>query len=312
MSRVHNISTWVRRLRKFCPVTAISQELVRFDLQKVQNPEINGTEYQIGELFGYEIREYLLEKWNRTCAYCGATNVRLEIEHIQPKAKNGSDRVSNLALACQPCNSSKGQQDIKDFLSGRPDLLERILSQAKKPLADAAAVNSTRWVLYQELCATGLPVETGTGGMTKFNRIQLSLPKTHYWDAVSVGESTPKALNIKGVNPLLIKATGHCNRQMVQTNKHGFPRCNKDGEQVVRTRAKVFHGFQTGDMVLCIVPTGKNAGTHIGRVTVRAGRVFDLTTATGKLQSINWKYFRPIHRKDGYSYTFLSSDVQHS
>ncbi len=92
MSRVHNISTWVRRLRKFCPITAISQELVRFDFSKIQNPEIVGAEYKQGTLAGYEIPEYLLEKWNRTCAYCGATNVRLGIEHIQPKAKNGSDR----------------------------------------------------------------------------------------------------------------------------------------------------------------------------------------------------------------------------
>jgi len=35
-----------------------------FDTQKLQNPEISGVEYQQGELFGYEVREYLLEKWN--------------------------------------------------------------------------------------------------------------------------------------------------------------------------------------------------------------------------------------------------------
>lgn len=218
--------------------------------------------------------------------------------------------MSNLTLACRPCNQSKGQQDIKDFLSGKPDVLQRILGQAKKPLADAAAVNSTRWTLYRELCSTKLPVETGTGGMTKFNRTRLGLPKTHYWDAASVGESTPEALSIKNVNPILIKATGHGNRQMAQMDKYGFPRRNKDGKTVVRTRQKIFHGFQTGDMVRAIVPTGKNAGTHVGRITVRAGRVFDLTTPTGKLQSINWKYFRPIHHKDGYSYAFLSRNVQ--
>ncbi|MEQ9672584.1 MAG: HNH endonuclease, partial [Coleofasciculus sp. G2-EDA-02] len=69
-----------------------------------------------------------------------------------------------------------------------------------------------------------------------------------------------------------------------------------------RTRTKEFHGFKTGDIVRAIVPTGKNQGTHIGRVTVRAGRVFDLTTAKGKLQSINWKYFEPIWKADGYTY----------
>ncbi|MEQ9001391.1 MAG: RNA-guided endonuclease IscB, partial [Coleofasciculus sp. B1-GNL1-01] len=45
-SRIANIETWVRRIRKLCPITAISQELVRFDLQHKQNPEISGIEYQ--------------------------------------------------------------------------------------------------------------------------------------------------------------------------------------------------------------------------------------------------------------------------
>jgi hypothetical protein len=52
--------TWVGRLLRLCPITAASQELVRFDLQKEQNPEIAGVEYQQGTLAGCETREYLL------------------------------------------------------------------------------------------------------------------------------------------------------------------------------------------------------------------------------------------------------------
>src|SRR5579884_3167953 len=33
LSRIHNITTWVSRLLRLCPITAISMELVRFDLQ---------------------------------------------------------------------------------------------------------------------------------------------------------------------------------------------------------------------------------------------------------------------------------------
>ncbi|NEO55135.1 MAG: HNH endonuclease [Okeania sp. SIO3B5] len=69
MSRVQNILTWVKKLTRFCPITGISQELVRFDTQKLENPEISGVEYQQGTLYGYEVREYLLEKWHRKCAY---------------------------------------------------------------------------------------------------------------------------------------------------------------------------------------------------------------------------------------------------
>ncbi len=64
----HRIATtlsWVARLRNVAPITHLAQELVRFDMQQLENPEIAGVEYQQGELAGYEVREYLLEKWRR-------------------------------------------------------------------------------------------------------------------------------------------------------------------------------------------------------------------------------------------------------
>jgi hypothetical protein len=67
-SRVKNIITWVNRITRYIPIAGISQELVKFDLQAIQNPEILGKKYQQGELAGYEVREYLLEKWGRKCA----------------------------------------------------------------------------------------------------------------------------------------------------------------------------------------------------------------------------------------------------
>ncbi len=81
----------------------------------MQNPEISGVEYQQGTLLGYEVREYLLEKWGRTCLYCGARDVPLEIEHLISKSRGGTNRVSNLALACHPCNQAKGAQTEEEF-----------------------------------------------------------------------------------------------------------------------------------------------------------------------------------------------------
>jgi 5-methylcytosine-specific restriction endonuclease McrA len=86
-SRVDNILTWVKRLQKLAFIDSISQELVRFDMQIMQNPDIQGKEYQQGTLQGYETREYLLEKWDRQCAYCGIKNVSLQVEHIRPRSK---------------------------------------------------------------------------------------------------------------------------------------------------------------------------------------------------------------------------------
>ncbi|WP_293114102.1 RNA-guided endonuclease IscB [Moorena sp. SIO4G3] len=120
--RVLTTETWVKRLIKFCPVDEIWIERVKFDTQKMQNPEVSGVEYQQGNLAGYEVREYLLEKWGRECAYCGKQNTPLQIEHIHPKSKGGSDRVSNLCLACEKCNQKKGNKPIEEFLTLKPDL----------------------------------------------------------------------------------------------------------------------------------------------------------------------------------------------
>jgi 5-methylcytosine-specific restriction endonuclease McrA len=291
--RVLTTLTWVNKFIRLAPISSISQELVRFDLQQMENPEISGIEYQQGTLSGYEVREYLLEKWDRKCAYCETENISLQIEHIHPKSKGGSNRISNLCLACEHCNIKKGTQDIKVFLAKKPDVLKKVLAQAKRPLKDAAAVNSTRWALFNALKTTGLTVTTGSGGRTKFNRASLNLPKTHWLDAACVGEvETLKVLTKK---PLLIKATGHGSRQMCRTDKFGFP------SRYV-PRFKFVQGFQTGDIVKAIVTSGKKIGTYVGRVAVRSTGSFNISAST-LVQGISHKYCSAIHKKDGYAYS---------
>lgn len=293
--RVETTMTWVNRFIKLCPIGSIIQELVRFDLQQLENPEISGIEYQQGELAGYEVREYLLNKWNRQCAYCKVDNVPLQIEHIHPKAKGGSNRISNLCLACEPCNLKKGTQDIAQFLSKKPDLLKQIQVQAKRPLKDAAAVNSTRWALFNRLKGTGLPVSTGSGGQTKFNRTRLGIPKTHWLDAACIGEV--EELQVLTTQPLKIKATGNGSRQQCRTDKYDFPSRYVPKDPFVK-------GFQTGDIVKAIVTKGKKIGTYLGRVAVRSTGSFNISDKTGLIQGISYKFCKLIHRKDGYGYAF--------
>ncbi|MEQ9552494.1 MAG: RNA-guided endonuclease IscB [Coleofasciculus sp. G3-WIS-01] len=293
-SRISNIETWVRRINKLCPITAISQELVRFDLQQIQNPEISGVQYQRGELFGFEVKEYLLAKWGRKCAYCGVENVPFEIDHILAKSKGGSNRVSNLCLSCHSCNQTKGNKPIEEFLKKKPEVLKRILVQAKTPLKDAAAVNATRWELYRRLQSTGLPVEVGSGGRTKFNRKTRGIEKTHWADAACVGASTPEKLLMNGIKPLNIKAKGHGRRQRCGTNKFGFPIRHAPAQ-------KFFLCFQTGDLVKANVLTGKYAGIYVGRIAIRFKPSFKLTTG-GKSFDVHPKYLKTIHRADGYEY----------
>ena len=291
--RVDTTMSFINKLQKLLPVTAISMELVRFDLQKMENPEISDVQYQQGELQGYEVREYLLEKWNRTCAYCEAQQVPLEVEHIVPKSKGGSNRLSNLCLACHACNTKKGNQSIEAFLEKKPELLQKIILKAKQPLKDAAAVNSTRLELAKQLKASKLPVELSSGGRTKFNRSQLSIPKTHALDAACVGIVN----GIEGWNvpTLEITCTGRGSYQRTRLNQYGFPRG-------YLTRRKSIKGFQTGDQVKAVVPQGKKAGVYKGRVAVRASGSFNITTEAGTVQGISYRYCELISRNDGYGY----------
>lgn len=290
-SRVDNIATWVQRLIARVPVTALSQELVKFDMQQMENPEISDIEYQQGTLAGYEVREYLLEKWGRKCAYCGKENVPLQIEHVLARSRGGTDRVSNLCLACEPCNNRKGNRPIEEFLKSKPEVLARIVAQARAPLKDATAVNATRWELFRRLQAMGLPVEPGSGGRTKFNRTRQVLPKAHWIDAACVGANTPETLKLRGVQPLLVKAMGHGSRQRCGTDKYGFPFRHAP-------RAKSFLGFQTGDIVRADIPVGKHQGKHEGRIAIRYRPCFRLGSI-----DVHPRYLEKIHCADGYDYS---------
>ena len=294
-SRICNVVTWMCRLVRLCPITALSQELVRFDTQALERPNIEGVEYQRGTLAGYEVREYILLKWNHQCAYCDACAVPLELDHIYPRSRNGSNRVSNLTLACIPCNQRKGNQDVHEFLHDDPARLARMLAYMKAPLRDAAAVNASRWVLYERLKGLGLPVECGSGGLTKYNRMLRGLDKTHWLDAANVGRSTPSFLIIKDIVPWRIIATGHGSRQMCRMDKHGFPRTGPKQHKRVR-------GFQTGDLVRAVVTSGTRQGTYVGKVAVRTRGNFNITTAQGVVSDIHHRFCVLIARADGYTY----------
>lgn len=294
-SRVCNVVTWVRRLMRITPVTAISQELVRFDTQALENPDIEGVEYQQGQLAGYEVREYILLKWNHRCAYCDAHNVPLELDHVCPRSKGGSNRVSNLVVACTACNQNKSNQGVGEFLKDDPARLTRILEHLKAPLRGAAAVNTTRWALNARLVALGLPVECGSGGLTKYNRVRRGLPKTHWLDAACAGRSTPERLHVKSLVPLQIMATGHGSRQMCNVDQFGFPRSKPKGARRVQ-------GFQTGDLVRAVVTSGTKAGTYVGKVAVRTRGIFNITTARGRVTDIHHRFCTLITRCDGYTY----------
>jgi hypothetical protein len=149
--------------------------------------------------------------------------------------------------------------------------------------------------LFARLKALGLPVECGSGGLTKFNRTLRELPKTHWCDASCVGMSTPERLVTANIVPLLIAATGSGSRQMCRLDRFGFPRTGPKGVKHVK-------GFQTGDIVRAVVTKGVKAGTYLGKVAVRATGSFNIQTRAGTIEGINARFCTAIHRCDGYRY----------
>lgn len=310
-ARVNQTMSAVNKLQKSLPITAISTEHIKFDTQLMQNPNISGVEYQQGELFGYEVKEYLLEKFCRECAYCNKKDVPLEVEHVVPKNPNkglkGTDRISNLTIACEPCNKHKDnlqpeewleklQKSNKEIDKLRAKNLPKVMKMLKQPLKDAAMMNATRWALLNRLKETGLPIECGTGARTKYNRTQKNLPKTHYYDACCVA-NTPESLAIQSSYVQLWSATGRGTRKMCNVDKYGFPKSH-------RTRQKKHFGFQTGDMVKANIPKGKYEGVYLGRVAVRKNGYFDVKGTDGKrlCQGVSHKYCQLIQRADGWQY----------
>ena len=291
-SRVYNIETWFIRLCKWANVQSVSVENVKFDPQLMENPDISGVEYQRGTLWGYELREYLLLKYGHRCVYCKKEDRVLEIEHLTPKSRGGSNRVGNLAIACKQCNQRKGSKTAAEF--GHPKIKPK-----PKSMKGVADVNITRKVILNVLDSYGIPVSTGTGGQTKYNRTQQNYPKSHWIDAACVGDSGREVQLDPDTVPLTIKAVGRQNRCMIKPNATGFPYrgmkagCHERRKKPKDTR-RVIDGLQSNDFVKIIDCTGKYRGTYVGYITKTSGR-----WSTGKT---NYKSDRVqlLQRMDGY------------
>lgn len=325
--RVDSTMSMVNRLRRWAPVVAIHQELVRFDMQQIENPEISGVEYQQGTLAGFETREYLLAKFDRTCVYCGASGVGpgsapMNLDHIVARSRGGSNRVSNLTLACVPCNDSKGNQAVEEWLADTfgteaAAIAKRVLARAKAPLRDAAAVNATRWALWRALTASGLAVSTGSGGRTKWNRSRFNVPKSHTLDALCVGEADG-VVSYPG-QATVAKSAGRGRYQRAQPDKYGFtkghyrlPGKERTPSAGHKRRSKAVLGFRTGDLVRAVVPRGKKAGVHLGRVGVRSTGRFNIRTKDALAQGISYKYCTILQRADGWGWSSQTEGERHA
>jgi len=157
-------------------------------------------------------------------------------------------------------------------------------------------MNVIRFKVVENLKQFHLPIELGSGGLTKYNRTKQNLPKDHWIDAACIGNIGSSVIIHNRLIPLHIKAIGRGSRQMCRVDQYGFP----------RTKAKIkgsVYGFKTGDLVKAIVVKGKKQGTYQGRLAVRENGYFNITTKTGVVQGISHKVCRLLQKNDGYQYS---------
>ena len=212
----------VNILRQMYPIGNIRLERNKFDPQLMMNPNIKGIEYQRGTLFGWQVRAYILDRDGSRCVYCRRRHVRLELDHVRPRAI-GSDRVDNLVACCQDCNVQKGNQPIEVFLTNQPELLQRILTRLNNSaLASAAQINAVLPALIKDLRETGLPLQLIDAASVSWTRQRLNVPKTHCYDAALQGQNFQTIKSLPN-QVLVIQPTNGRSRQKANVDRHGTP-----------------------------------------------------------------------------------------
>jgi hypothetical protein len=146
------------------PIAAWAVELNKFDFQKMENPGIQGAQYQNGPRKGYfDVREYVLERDGYACILCGSAKSR-KLFRLRGK----SDRPRNLVTLCGDCHGRASRGEI-----AFPVLLENYRW--------AARVNTMRalWVPSERLVPVSAEQAAGS-------REALGLQKSHVSDALAV------------------------------------------------------------------------------------------------------------------------------
>ena len=135
-----------------------------------------------------------------------------------------------------------------------------VLSDQMMPEMDGIAFLEE--VKRLKLQATGLPVETGSGGRTKFNRTTRACPRRTGWTRRASGPAPPSTSASKASGPCWSRRAG----MVSGTEWDGQVRVP---ERQPARRPKTSVRLPTGDIVRADIPNGKHQGRHTGRIAIR-------------------------------------------
>jgi len=223
----------IANIHKLLPIIKTIIEVASFDIQKINDPDIEGTDYQEGDQLNFwNVREYVLFRDNHTCQCCKGKSKDpiLNVHHIESR-KTGGNSPDNLITLCETCHTGYHKGTVKLPVS---------ITRGMK-FNDATFMGIMRWEVYNKLKNIYSDVELTYGYKTKNTRIEHNLPKEHYIDARCIS-GHPDAVS-DGTVYYQKKVRCH-NRQV-----HKF-RINKGGVRKNNQAPYLVKGFRLWDKVL--------------------------------------------------------------
>lgn len=279
----HKIETHITVIGKVCrilPVSKIVVEVAAFDTQLLKAEEegrtISGTDYQNGEMRGWNIREYVLFRDNHKCQHChGKSGDKvLEVHHLESR-KTGGNAPNNLITLCSTCHKKyhKGEITLKQKRGRKYD--------------DIAFMGIMRWTLYERLKEKNPCVKLTYGYITKHNRIRLGLSKQHYNDAFCIAGN----FDVKPLPYIFCLKKVRCHNRKIHKSK-----ILKKGKLKRNQTDYLVHGFRLFDKVKA--PDGTICFIY-GR---RDNGYFDIRKLDGTTVNagISWKKLKLVALRKSY------------
>jgi hypothetical protein len=116
------------------PITEIIVEDVQIDITRLNDPTLQGADYQQNNRLAPNLRLACLIRDDFTCQICRKKGGRLEAHHILPRNEGGKDTIKNLITLCDPCHddlhAGKVKLEVKG-VSGFEDRIEQRTMQGK-------------------------------------------------------------------------------------------------------------------------------------------------------------------------------------
>lgn len=224
---------YFKKVEKLLPIRTLVLEYGKFDIQKLENPGIKGSEYQHGRLYGYNnLRAYIIAVQQGKCLLCGRRPIE-HLHHVIPRSDGGSNGYKNIAGLCSKCH-----EKVHKSPKAKEKLVEKAAG-ATKEYADTSILNTIMPYLYEEAkkMLGEENVKICYGYETEMMRKSLMLNKTHYNDSYAMALVATKSVDrVEKIEPYRYKQYRRHNRQFCDAQRDRLYK--KDGKIVARNRRK--------------------------------------------------------------------------